>query len=445
MKLVILGGGVAGVVAARYAIQQGFNQVTILEKDSSLGGLHRDVVIDDLHFDIGAFLFWHYHQLIQMFPEVREALCLIEDANFLSLTEKGSLDIYPPTVGGYIRDWGIPSLCIDTLKLVLSRAKISLSRRESKSVDDEMEYYLGPFYEKLGLKRYISRLYGMPASDVGLQFFKQRLEFIKDPLSFKQLLRKFISGRLDDLSKGMSLRSVYARPASGFSAMYDQIFEELKHDGVNIHLNAQVQSIQVQDKQVILSNGEIYEYDYLMSSIPLGIFCKLCNISLNLKLKFKPLYSLFYAADQEEVIPDCHVLFNFTQRGLWKRITFHSSYYGLEQNQSYFVVESMPDDNHLSDPDATQFLDKDFKDTFRNTPWNSAVDGARFLGSCITPNAYPIFDTNFNPSAVEKIAESLAQDSIYLIGRQGKFDYLNSSDAALSSVQAINSLLGKSN
>jgi heterodisulfide reductase subunit A-like polyferredoxin len=46
MKLLILGGGVAGAVAAQYAWQQGvFESISLLEKESNLGGIHRDIEV----------------------------------------------------------------------------------------------------------------------------------------------------------------------------------------------------------------------------------------------------------------------------------------------------------------------------------------------------------------------------------------------------------------
>jgi protoporphyrinogen oxidase len=440
MKLVVLGGGVAGVVASAYAVEKGINDISLIEREDFLGGLHRDNIVDGLHFDIGAFFFWPFHKVLEVFPEIKNVMYRIESTNFWSLTEKGSIDFYPPTAKGYINDWGLANFGLDVLELISNRIQTTIAGKKFDSVDDEMKYYFGPFYEKIGLKNYIARLYGMPPSEISLQFSQKRLDFIKNRLRTGELVKRLSRFRIDELNRYKILPTFYARPTTGFSTMYGYIHQELEKKKVNLNLNKQIKQILINEKKVITHSDEVYTYDYLLSSIPLGIFCKLCNVPLNIKLDYKPLYSLFYESECE-AIPDCHALFNFTQRGFWKRITFHSSYYGAEGNRNYFVIESMPEDQYFNHPDTVNVLDHDFKKTFAQTKWDKAFSQAKLIGHHKTPNAYPIYRKNFDPKAIEEVKDFFAQNSIYLVGRQGEFDYLSSSDVAVSSVNTIDKIL----
>jgi protoporphyrinogen oxidase len=222
--------------------------------------------------------------------------------------------------------------------------------------------------------------------------------------------------------------------------MYSYIEDELKSLDVNIKFGSNVEKIILDEKKLIMDDGTVHTYDCLLSSIPLSVFCKLSNTQLPLRLKFKPLYSLFYELDSEP-IPDCHVLFNFTQRGFWKRITFHSSYYGVSNNKSYFVLESMPDDIHLNDPNIVDILDQDFRRTFDDTAYTKQMRNASLIGSKMIPNAYPIYTKDFDPSVIDAIKQDLALHSAYIVGRQGEFDYVSSSDVANSSIKAIDKIL----
>lgn len=71
--------------------------------------------------------------------------------------------------------------------------------------------------------------------------------------------------------------------------MYGHVEEKLYDLGVDIYFNTNVKEIISDKKEIIMCDGTIHTYDYLISSIPLPIFCNLSNISLSLDLKFKPL------------------------------------------------------------------------------------------------------------------------------------------------------------
>ncbi len=440
MKLLILGGGVAGSVAASYAVKRGINQVLVLEREETLGGLHQDVVFDDLHFDIGAFFFWPYHKILATFPGLKEYMVLIQETNFLSLSEKGNLDFYPPTAKGYIRDWGIGSFVTDAAGLVTSRIKHQVFPTKFQSVDDEMKYFMGRFYEKMGLRKYIARLYGIEPSEISTEFSTKRLQFLKERLSNKQILQKLSMLKLSDLNRYATVETSYARPVDGFSRMYGYIEQELRNQNVDLQFNAKIDKILLSEKQVVMHDGTVHSYDALLSSIPLSVFCKLSNTPLSLTLKFKPLYSLFYEVASEP-IPGCHVLFNFSQRGFWKRITFHSSYYGSSNGKSYFVLESMPEDSQVGDSNTVASLDQDFRNSFDHTDFSIHIQSAKLLGSKIIPNAYPIYTKDFDPSVIDSLKQQLVSDSAYIVGRQGEFDYISSSDVANSSIRSIDEIL----
>jgi protoporphyrinogen oxidase len=450
MKLLILGGGVAGSVAARCASEhQVFDRICLLEKETHLGGIHQDVVLDGTHYDIGAFFFSTHHELINVFPELKDILVKVDEYKTLSLTNNNTLDVYPPTASRYIKDYGIGKSTLDLIGLVSNRIKFNLSGRKFESVDDSARYLMGPFYERMGLRSYIARLYGVDPAEVSLEFSTKRLQYLHERLTFKGLfssVKKYL--KLDHQSQKPDkfdhiAHEIYVRPREGFSAMYGQILQLLRSRNVDICLGSQIQKISLKDKEVLMSDGTRHSYDRIISSIPLGLLCKLCDIPLSMKLVFKPLYSLMYETD-EEPIPNCYVLFNFTNRGQWKRVTFLSGYYGQESGKHFFVVESMPYDSQLNDSNVVEVLNEDLKSVFKNTVWAEKIGKARLAGYHLTPNAYPIYGKEFSTQVIDEIQENLNENGIYLAGRQGTFDYLTSSDAALSAVKAIERIVKES-
>jgi protoporphyrinogen oxidase len=436
MDLTILGGGIAGAVAAKYAREKGFKDIELIEKDTKLGGLHKDIEIDNLHFDIGAFFFDESHTVLKVF-DLKNYMWQIRDFNCLSLTNKGNLDSYPVTMKGYIKEWGFNSFFLDALQLVVDR--ISKNSNNWSCVDDELEYYFGAFYRKTGLRSYVERLYGMSPSDISLQFSGKRLGYVTNAVKLDQIIKKIATFKFNELNKWRIAQSIYARPISGFSAMYSHIADELKGNNINLNFGEQIQKILLDEKKIIAKDNKEYKYEYLLSSIPLGLLCKLCDVPLNQKLEYKPLYSLFYVTD-EPPIPNCHVLFNFGKKGFWKRVTFHSCYYET-QGKHFFNVESIPNEAHLQEDNPVSILDQDFRETFLNISWGEKFQNIKLVGHNLTPNAYPIYKKDFDVKVIDALKQYFASKDIHLVGRQGEFDYISSGDAALSSINAIDKIL----
>jgi protoporphyrinogen oxidase len=253
-------------------------------------------------------------------------------------------------------------------------------------------------------------------------------------------VRKLAGFKFGELDRYPMMTSSYARPTSGFGEMYAYIEKELRDRGVEVNCNTNIEKIDLENKQVILADGTIHAYDHLLSSIPLGVLCKLSGTPFNMQLKYKPLCSLFYEADRKP-IPEGYAIFNFTERGKWKRITIHSAYYGTDRGKHYFVVESLPENTDMSQEEMASQLDRDFRDTFTNTSYEADVATAKLIGSKVIPNAYPIYGKDFDPTVIDRLKVDLGKSSAYLVGRQGEFDYANSSDVALSAIKTINKIV----
>jgi protoporphyrinogen oxidase len=439
MKITILGGGIAGAAGAKYAVEKGVSDVCLIEKDTKLGGLHKDIQLEGHHYDLGAFFFPEFHTIFNTF-NIKDKMYYVENFNCLSLTDKGNLDAYPVTMKGYIKEWGLPSFCSDILGLITHRIQWKLSGNQFKTADDELQYYFGPFYRRTGLRKYVERLYGMSPDLISSQFSGKRLGYVTEAVRFKTILGKLVTFKFGELNKWRISPSIYARPKGGFSEMYTYIEEELNTSNIDVNLGEQIQKILIDEKKIINSDNKTYSYDSLLSSIPIGLLCKLCDVPFNLKLEYKPLYSIFYTSDQE-IMPGCQTLFNFTERGFWKRVTFHSDYYGGDNGKSYFTLESIPNEEHLQDADGINILDRDFRQSFANTEWADRLKNIHVVGYELTSNAYPIYRNDFKLEAIQELKDYFEKKSIFLVGRQGEFDYISSSDAALSSIKAIDKIL----
>ena len=89
-RTAVLGGGVAGVVAAYELASQG-GSVELFEKENRLGGLHRSLALGGMVFDIGAFVFADQHELIRTFPFVKPEFARVEWTS-ISIRPDGSIE-----------------------------------------------------------------------------------------------------------------------------------------------------------------------------------------------------------------------------------------------------------------------------------------------------------------------------------------------------------------
>jgi protoporphyrinogen oxidase len=444
-KIVIIGGGAAGVSAAAFALKNGFKDVTIVESSNSLGGFHRNTRINDLNYDLGAFFFGKGHNLLNLFPDVEKNLVHLKNAKNLSLTNQFNLDRYPLTLNLYLRENGIVTFIVDLVKLFWYR--IFNLKEECVNVDQILNYYMGAFYEKSGLKNYIRRLYGMEPNLISAEFASKRITGVIEKFRLVNIFKSILRFNFGELANYQIDGEVWARPEGGFGIMYDQIELSLLAIGCHVLLEEKVVSINYVSKNVQTDRGKILNYDYLLSSQSLSLTGEMAKIPFEGILRHRRLCSLFYEIEFEP-IPDCFVLYNFSERGRWKRVTFHSNYYSSmgknESKKSYFVVESMPDDAQLRPNEIWPGLNNDFIDTFRNTKWELAFKNATLVGHLITNNAYPILDLEFDRNSVLSFKRKLRELDIYLIGRQGEFEYVSSGDASELAVNAIKDIMNSS-
>src|SRR5205814_87414 len=122
--------------------------VDLFERNSILGGLHRSVEADGDVWDIGAFFFINDHALIQTFPVTRALLVEVDHAA-VSITPSGSLDGYPCTPRGYLRDHGVWHSSLAFADLLVSRMRY----RNAQTVPAYSMHNLGRMvYRDAGLK-----------------------------------------------------------------------------------------------------------------------------------------------------------------------------------------------------------------------------------------------------------------------------------------------------
>jgi protoporphyrinogen oxidase len=186
-RIAVLGGGAAGVTAAGQLARSLGAHVDLFEAAPVLGGLHKSVTLDGQVYDVGAFVFGAEHALLKVFPELRSMFAAL-DARYRRITPAGTVDHYPMSIRGYVRDVGLYQASLATLDMLSAEIRY----RHPDTVAAYAYSHMGRrIYESSGLKAYVERLYGRPDSEIDLQFALQRLRYLGEISIAKSLTAGF--------------------------------------------------------------------------------------------------------------------------------------------------------------------------------------------------------------------------------------------------------------
>lgn len=431
-RVAVIGAGPTGLTAAKHLADAGY-MVDLLERTDRVGGLHRSVEIDGLHYDVGTFVFFEGHGLIEAFPSVKPMMVPINYAP-RSITPKGNIDRYPFTFRRYLKDNGSGVGILSIANLLVAKARF----RNPQTVPEFAYYYMGrTLYETSGLKQYIKRLHGAEDRELDIEFAKLRMPAVS-AMSFRNIVSKRFR-RFKNRWKGKKTRSLKdrtARPATGFNPFYAAIRDEIESAQVNLRLSVEVESIRRQDDYFAISiNGTTEQYDRVISTLPIPVALRLCGLPSNDVTETRDLVSLFYRG---KLAVDGPVIFNFTSESEWKRITVFSRFYETpEDGRDYFTVEITGSD---SSPDTIEACRRDFEQHAAKV--NLLEGPPELVGNFHTPRAYPVY----RKGTTEQLNEDksrLADFGIDSIGRQGAFEYVISHFVALSAKKLTSEIVAK--
>ena len=234
MKIAVLGGGVSGLMVARGLAEAPDVEVHVLERATRLGGLPWSVDAGGLEFDIGAFAWDHNYELIRAFPRLAHRMVTVRTPQ-QSYTPAGTLDNYPLSLRGFVRNNGLMRSAVSAADMLWGRIRY----RRRDSVPAFASYYMGAsLYHWSGLQDYIERLYGIRHDELALQLNEQTLVRIRDYTPMKLLAQKArqFAGRAPP-------RTMLVRPRAGFIEVWNLVAEDLAALGVSIRLGTEVQQV----------------------------------------------------------------------------------------------------------------------------------------------------------------------------------------------------------
>jgi protoporphyrinogen oxidase len=405
--VIVLGAGISGLVSASVLQKQGYRRIVVVDEYAHIGGNHIDCRIGDYTFDIGSLIFQDDSPLLAHLPELLPLYIEI-NPSWGRLNPQGIVTDYPISVKDDIFAAGP----VEWTRMALSVLFARIFRSRLRNARDFAEYWIGArLLRRSGLENYMLRFYGVSAEQIDLQFAHKRMPWLKEQASprnaFRRLLRAF--------EKPATSKQL-ARPREGFAYLYQVATQRLVKGGVTFRLGAKMDRLQKRDGGFLLQIGDrSVSAQRVVSTIPLEHARSLCEIPLASSLQSVTLISLFFSFSGGRGFGQS-ILYNFSDKGVWKRLTMYSDFYGRCDGREYFAVE-VNADHVLGSVEAAA---EDFR---RHSSENGLFNGdLKLEGGHILANAYPVYTNNAAERAAS-VVDALRAFGVESFGRQGGFDY----------------------
>lgn len=412
--IIVLGAGVSGLTAAGL-LAPNTPKMAILDSYPEPGGNHRATSIGPYTFDIGSFVFREGDALLRVFPEARAGF-QTANVEVRRLTPQNSIERYPYAPSNELLGRGFKYLAGSAASVVIDR----LRYRKQRTVADYCRYHMGSrIYRDSGLEHYVQRLLGASAEDIEVEFALRRMSWVARAGSLRRRLQR---KRLLPPTVG----EVLVRDKRGFGQIYEPICSSLINRGVSIQLGNRIRSISrdAAGFRIVTDAGE-RRCHRLVATIPLQETARMMGIDGGHRLKNIDLQSLYFSFRGARGFRS-QILYNFSTRGRWKRLTMYSDLYGRAAGDvEYFTVEIPVPSSDVAE------LEQEFRQSVAQT---DLFRGCLTLeGHESTQFAYPLYTAGATKLRRDLI-QQLAERGVESAGRQGKFDYLPTADLAAREV-----------
>jgi protoporphyrinogen oxidase len=419
----ILGAGPAGIAAA---IRLG-KSAKIIDKNNFIGGQSASLEIGEAVFDIGGHSFHTPHPFVkdlvynslEMFEQVRKAYCYSYDTLIPYPFQKSFRQI---------QNEAVVNECAAGLETVDGS-------RESANFKEFITNRFGAGIAKHFMDPYNEKLWARDLTKLDAKWVGERVaapEGIKEKFDLEGGQRK-----------PLQADTVVAYPAKGG---FGEIYKALAKQVNSIELGVNVSSIDPIKKIVYTSTGQTYQYDNLISTIPVNELVKITgSIPTNIidavnQLEYMSLKCILVAINHPVDTDVQRIYSGDNDNPAHKTAINHNSsdwlrsrnHHGIMGEVSYSEFKYM----HRKD------LEQWFLDCLKKMNIIKSFDEVMETRVIDVKYAYPV-PTHNRVEIMDKTRNHLNELGIYSLGRFGEWAYINSDEALARGMILGEQLLGK--
>ena len=438
MKTVILGGGLSGLSTAYFLQEkQSYDDITILEKESTTGGLCRSIRKDGYIYDIGP------HILFSKDKEMLELMLSVLDEGKNDLVRSNKI-LYKGIPVQYPFENDLSKLPEDDLKYCINA--FNNNPYEDYNVSNMIQFFLKTFGE--GITNTYLRPYNEKIWKYDPAFMNTSM-VDRIPKPTQEEIRRSAAG---ETIQGYLHQLYFSFPKNrGIQGVPEGFERRLEKDKCHVVTNAEVTRITKKaDKFTISTIDHEYEADKLISTMPIH---ELVNVyegsteevkTITDRLRYNSIIIAFVKMPYDlcgenfaYMIPDKNVIFHRISK-----MDFLGSEYHHSENEATYMVEVTYRKNDYTDNLSEEELKNRIREGLVSIGFARNADDPEFIDITRYQYAYVIYDLEHTQN-MTYLRDFFNKEGITLNGRFGNFEYWNMDRIIRESLELSKRLVGE--
>lgn len=315
--MLILGAGPAGMAAAMELARAG-RRVSVVEKSSQVGGLAKTLIFErpegTYRTDIGPHRFYSKNRYLYDFIEDLLGEEWKRVPRLTRFCVDGKFYFYPIRFRNVLLQIGV----VRALRMIMDfgweRARALIAPRALVSFEDYAVSQFGRTLAEFNMLNYTEKIWGLPCSDISIDWANQRIGGLSLWSALKKMLWK--------TSGPKTLVDSFYYPSRGSGLIYEAIKERIEEEGNAVHTNAEPLAVRWNDRKVtdvmvrMENREETLRPVHIISSVPITRAVHLFDpppprnvLEAADRLRFRSQVYLFLTVKRDQIIPDNWVYF----------------------------------------------------------------------------------------------------------------------------------------
>lgn len=425
--IIIIGAGVSGLTCALKLINQGY-KVTVLEKESTVGGLAKTIEFKGCMSDLGP------HQFCTDNPELLKILKEVLGEDFLIRKKKvsqyfqGKFVNYPLKVVDFITNIN-PVLTVKVgFEVLFSRIKSIVWGTADYSFSKWVETRFGKTMNRIYFGPYTKKVWGIDPNKLDPRTASSRVAFNS---IFDLIIKttKFLIFKISDYNNNHSpLKAKFYYSKKGIGNFMDRLANTCQEKGVRISTNSKIKNIITIDNQIttleLEDNTKFDNFDFCIATVPITSMLKMLNeLPKIMPLKFRSMLVVLLKIHNKIENPYSWIYFPDPKIS-FQRITDYTHFDEsmVEKGSSSLCAEI----SCFKEDEIWEMNDMEIIDIVKNDLISSGIIESSHEVEGIVHRedyAYPI-QVNGYLEIVENLLSILKKyNNLYMSGRQGVFKY----------------------
>jgi protoporphyrinogen oxidase len=431
-KVVILGGGLAGLSTALHLQRAGWRDYQLLEKDSRIGGVTRSEFVEGFTFDYTGHVLHFKDQANKelVLQLLGENIHLVQRNSWIF--SKGVYTRYPFQTNTYGLPKEVIKECVEGFieaqyiragdgdQMLAARAQPREPADES--FEDWIYTHFGRGIGKHFMLSYNEKLWSVHPREMTSDWMGR---FVP-----QTNLSDILDGALSDEAKPIGYNATFYYPLRGGIEALPRAFAAcLPH--AQIEVNKEVCEVDLRGKVLTLQSGEKVPYHTLVTSVPLRQFVKLIKSApleirdAAMDLRHNSVFNVNLGIDR--VVTDKHWIYFPEPEYVFYRVGCTSNlspFMAPAGRSSLYIEVSYSDEKPIDKPRVLEQVKHDIRKAGLVKESDHMVSE-----KCIDiPCAYVIYDRKHKRN-VALIREFLRANQVFTIGRYGAWEYSGMEDA----------------